>query len=325
MKKLFVLGLVLMLAVPYLAKSNGRWGFAIIPMTFLMLAYVLGIRKKLKILNPIIKCIFINMMNNFRRFKFATNMLTHYKSMFINPFIKLFSSIFNFYINIRFAAHNMYSFTSKWLSYPPNNRGQYKSAFIGTALNSISITRINMKNLIANYAIFFNSFMVSILAFPGTIFSKTNATRQSNIFFVAKFASCFCHIVIVYILLGFLASSNPVMASGKTNGKIGWEITKIVNAGYEVSMIADQNMDAPLPFNPTSYIRTKLAFTAPRGDIGEAIKSLDHDFFQLAVGGGIKFLGADLEFETSLVNHFAKAGKPEWLESANTARVLWNW
>ena len=62
---------------------------------------------------------------------------------------------------------------------------------------------------------------------------------------------------LLLIMLTLLLLVNIVYAN-----KIGIEIEKGVNAGYEVSMPIDFDVQAQIPFLPKAYIETKPVFTA---------------------------------------------------------------
>jgi hypothetical protein len=120
-------------------------------------------------------------------------------------------------------------------------------------------------------------------------------------------------------LLAILFLATPLFAEAK----FGFEVAKLINQGYEVNMIVDQSAQSALPFLPGAYTRSKLGFVAPRNDFFSAMKQLDHSYFQLAIGGNFTLWGGTIELETSLVDHFAKAGQPEYVDMANTWRWFW--
>lgn len=297
--------------------SNHHFMTTIIVMTFLMCGNMLRIRKKLKIFNPIIKGISINMMNYLGGFKFTSNMIRHNESMFKYPFLELRTLVLNFYINIRFITLNMYSFATNRFFTLRNNISKLVFTSFRTAFYSICITRIDMKRLVTNYTILLNPFMVRIFTLPRTIFSSFSIFNYSKIFFPTKLTISFYHIIIVYILLGILSNSNPVYGGGK----YGWEVTKIVNGGYETAMLVDQNAQSQLPFLPGAYFRTKLAFISPRDNLFK----WDHNYFRLAVGGNFTLIGGKVELETGLTDYWARNGIPEEVIWENSARWMWNW
>lgn len=115
---------------------------------------------------------------------------------------------------------------------------------------------------------------------------------------------------------------SPALATNK----LGVELTKNVNSGYTAKLLADQEITAfKIPFIPKTYFRSAVVFTAPRGNIFESVKHLNHAYYQLAIGGGLTVLGGQLELETGARHYWDgnSMGIPEETQWDNTVRYYY--
>lgn len=103
--------------------------------------------------------------------------------------------------------------------------------------------------------------------------------------------------------------------------RVGVELQKDVNGGYQLGVPVVVDMQARLPFLPKAYVKGNPIFTAPRGDATK----MNHSRFDATLGGGITLFGGQLEFETGATYWWAgnDQGIPEQLEWTNAARYYW--